>query len=323
MFNTILNLALRRILIAIPLVLVVVLLSFGLIRMAPGDPALLLAGDAPTPEFLAQIRAQYGLDDPLWRQLLSYVTRIFSGDFGTSIHFGRPVLGLILGHFPVTALLTGVSMLLAAIVGVALAVYAASHRDGKADTAISALALVGYSIPSFWLAQLLILVFAVWLDWLPTGGMSSARVSFEGGEMLLDRIRHMILPVLTLMLFEMAMISRYTRTAMIKALDMDYITVAYAKGASNARVLWRHALPNSLVTTVTIIGLQFGILLAGALAIEVIFGWPGLGRLFIDAIFRRDFPLLMGCFIFSSMFVIAVNIVTDTVSVALDPRFGR
>lgn len=212
---------------------------------------------------------------------------------------------------------------LATIIGVVLAVLAASRRDSKVDTAISALALVGYSIPSFWLAQLLILLFAVWLDWLPTGGMTSARISFEGGALFLDRLAHMVLPVLTLMLFEMAMISRYTRTAMIDALEKSYITVAFAKGASDSRVLWRHALPNSLVTTVTIIGLEFGVLLAGAIATEMIFGWPGLGRLFVDAIFRRDFPLLMGCFIFSSVFVIAVNIVTDIVSVAIDPRFGR
>jgi peptide/nickel transport system permease protein len=323
MLKSIASLVLKRLLLVVPLVLCVVLFSFILVRMAPGDPAMLLAGDSPTPEFLAQIRAEYGLDQPLWRQLASYIVKVLGGDFGTSIYFGRPVSELIAGHFPVTLLLTSVSMLFATIFGVALAVLAARYRDGSADTAISVIALIGYSIPSFWLGQLLILVFAAWLDWLPTGGMNSARVSYQGFEFLLDRLQHMILPVVTLMFFEMAMISRFTRTAMIDALDKNYITVAYAKGAGVGRVLWRHALPNALVTTVTIIGLEFGVLLAGAIATEIIFGWPGLGRLFFDAIFRRDFPLLMGCFIFSSVIVIVVNIVTDVVSATIDPRFDH
>ena len=160
---------------------------------------------------------------------------------------------------------------------------------------------------------MLVLLFAVHLNWLPAGGMSSARVTYYGFDHVLDVARHLVLPVTTLMLFEMAMITRFTRAAMIEALGKDYVTVAYAKGATHSRVLWRHALPNALVTSVTIIGLEFGVLLAGAVVTEIIYGLPGLGRLFFDSIFRRDFQLMTGCFIFASAAVVVVNIITDII----------
>jgi peptide/nickel transport system permease protein len=316
-------LILRRLVYGVPLILIVIVLTFMLIRMAPGDPALLLAGDAPTPEFLAQVRAEYGLDKPVWQQLAAYVGKAARGDLGTSIYFARPVLDLIRQHFPVTLLLASVSMLFASLFGILLGVVAADRRDTPTDAVVSIASLLGFSIPTFWLGQLLVLLFAVTLDLLPAGGLSSARTTYVGFDGVLDVARHMVLPVTTLMLFELGMISRFTRTAMIEALGRDYVTVAYAKGATRGRVLWRHALPNALVTTVTVIGLEFGVLLAGAVVTEIIFGWPGLGRLFFDAIFRRDFPLLTGCFIFASTAVILVNIATDLVVAALDPRVGR
>jgi peptide/nickel transport system permease protein len=316
-------LVLRRLAMGVPLILIIVVFTFTLTRLAPGDPALLLAGDAPTPEFLAQVRAEYGLDKPLWQQLATYIVRAAQGNLGTSIYFGRPSLELILQHFPVTLLLTCVSMFFASLLGVFLGVVAADKRDTSIDAAVSGASLIGFSIPIFWLGQLLVLLFAVTLDLLPAGGMSSARVTYYGFDHILDVARHLVLPVTTLMLFEMAMITRFTRAAMIEALGKDYVTVAYAKGATHRRVLWGHALPNALVTTVTVIGLEFGVLLAGAVVTEIIYGLPGLGRLFFDSIFRRDFQLMTGCFIFASAAVIVVNIITDIVVAALDPRVGR
>lgn len=314
---------LRRLAFALPLILAVVVVTFALIHLAPGDPAYLLAGDAPTPEFLAQVRAQYGLDQPLMQQLFNYIAHAARLDFGTSIYFKRPVFTVILERAPATLLLTLCSLVLATIGGMWLGISAARHRGTRRDSLLSAFSLVGYSIPTFWLGQLLVLVFAIWLQWLPTGGYTSTRVSYAGLAYALDVADHLILPVLSLALFELGLIARFTRTAMLEALDRDYVTVAYAKGADEARVVWRHALPNALLTTVTVVGLELGVLLAGAVVTETIFGWPGLGTLFYDAVFRRDFPLLTGCFIFAAVAVILANLLTDLLYAALDPRVRR
>lgn len=313
----------RRLLYGVPLIAFVVALTFVLIRLSPTDPAVLLAGDAPTEEFLKQVRDRYHLDDPIGIQLLSFVGNALRGDFGTSIYFQRPVFELIAQHFPVTLLLTVSSLVVAAALGVTAGVMAASKQGGPADTGITVVSLVGYSMPAFWIGQLLILAFAIGLPWFPSTGMTSARESYEGWEAVVDRLRHMVLPVASLVLFELALISRFTRAAMAQALRQDYVIVARAKGASQRRILWRHALPNALVTVCTVLGLEFGFLLAGSVVTEIVFGWPGLGRLFFDAIFRRDFPLLTGCFIFTSTVVIVVNMATDLLIGVLDPRTLR
>ena len=323
MSRSLATLLLRRLAFALPLILAVLVVTFCLIHLAPGDPAYLLAGDAPTPEFLARVRAQYGLDQPLGRQLLSYLGQALRLDFGTSISFARPVVAVILERLPATLLLTFCALSLAGAGGVLLGMNAARHRGTGTDSVLSALALAGYSIPTFWLGQLLVLVFAIRLNWLPTGGTTSTRVTYAGLAYALDLGWHLILPVVSLAVFELGLIARFTRTAAIAALESDYVTVAQAKGASEARVLWRHALPNALLTTVTVIGLEFGVLLAGAVVTETIFGWPGLGTLFYDAVFRRDFPLLNGCFIFAAGAVILANLLTDLLTAALDPRVRR
>jgi peptide/nickel transport system permease protein len=322
MSRGLLSLVLRRLAMGVPLILIIIVLTFGLTRMT-GDPALLLAGDAPTPEFLAQVRAAYDLDKPLSQQLVTYVVKAVQGDLGTSIYFGVPVTHLIWQFFPVTLLLTCLSMFCASVMGILLGVIAADRRDTKVDAIVSGGSLIGFSIPIFWFGQLLVLLFAVTLNVLPAGGLTSARVTYHGLDHWLDVARHLVLPVTALMLFEMAMVTRFTRTAMIEALGKDYVTVAYAKGATHRRVLWRHALPNALTTSATIIGLEFGVLLAGAVVTEIIFGLPGFGRLFFDSIFRRDFQLMTGCFIFASTAVVVVNIATDIIVAVLDPRVGR
>jgi peptide/nickel transport system permease protein len=313
----------RRLVSAVPLLLIIVALTFVLIRLAPGDPAQFLAGDAPSPEFLARIRAEHGLDRPIHEQLGIYLWRALQLDFGTSIYFQKPVLDLVLERAPATLLLTGTAMALATMFGILLGLWAAWHRGSATDSALSTLSLLGYSIPTFWLGQLLVMLFAVWLNWLPSGGMMSARARYVGIEHLFDMAKHLILPSITLMTFELGLVARFTRTAAIEALKRDYVLMAYAKGARGPRVVWHHVLPNAIVTSITVVGLEFGVLLAGAVVTETIFSWPGLGRLFYDAVFRRDFPLLSGCFIFASAAVILVNLLTDLLTRLLDPRVSR
>jgi peptide/nickel transport system permease protein len=318
-----LALLLRRLMLSVPLILAVVTLTFFLVRLAPGDPAQILAGEAPSPEFLAQIRADYGLDLPLWQQFTAYLGKAAQGDFGTSIYLGRPVIDVILERFPATLILTLASMSIASVIGITLGVMAAKHAGTRLDTTISAGSLIGYSVPGFWIGQLLVLLFAVELDWLPAGGMTSARVTYTGFAHVMDVAWHLILPAVTLAIFLLTMIARFTRTAMVEALQQDFILVAASKGVSPRGLLWHHAFRNAVVTTVTVIGLEFGAVLSGAVVTEIVFGWPGLGRVFYDAINRRDFPLLNGAFIFSSVVVIAANMASDLVCAALDPRIRR
>lgn len=317
------RLLLRRALLAVPLVFAVVALTFFFIRLAPGDPAQILAGDAPTPEFLAQVRAEYGLDQPMWTQFLAFLGKALTGDFGTSLYTKQPVFTVILERFPATVLMTGTAMVVASIIGILVGVASAKRAGSHADTLISSASLLGYSMPGFWVGQLLVLLFAVSLDWFPATGMQAARASYTGWRHIEDVAWHMVLPVTTLAVFLLTMIARFTRAAMIDALDQDYVLVAEAKGASRQRILWHHAFRNACVTTITVIGLEFGAVLAGAVVVEIVFGWPGLGRLFYDAIYRRDFPLLTGAFMFSSLIVIAVNTISDVACALLDPRIRR
>jgi peptide/nickel transport system permease protein len=316
-------LLLRRALLAVPLVFAVVALTFFFIRLAPGDPAQILAGDAPTAEFLAQVRAEYGLDQPVWTQFLAFLGKALTGDFGTSLYTRQPVFTVILERFPATVLMTGTAMIVASIIGILVGVSSAKRAGSHADTLISGASLLGYSMPGFWVGQLLVLLFAVSLDWFPATGMQAARASYTGWRHIQDVAWHMVLPVTTLAVFLLTMIARFTRAAMIDALDQDYVLVAEAKGASRNRILWHHAFRNACVTTITVIGLEFGAVLAGAVVVEIVFGWPGLGRLFYDAIYRRDFPLLTGAFMFSSLIVIAVNTASDVACALLDPRIRR
>ena len=318
-----LSFCLGRLALAVPLLLVIVAITFVLFQLAPGDPATLLAGDAPSPELLASIRAEYNLDQPIPSQLGIYLWRALHLDFGRSIYYQRPVFEVILDRVPATLILAGTAMALASAFGVLLGVWSGSRPGTGTDTAVSSLSLVGYSLPSFWLGQLLVLLFAVVWTVLPAGGMVATRIRYTGMAHVLDVAQHLVLPAITLMAFELGLVARFTRAAVIDAMGRDYVLVARAKGAQRGRVVWRHALPNAIVVVVTVIGLEFGVLLAGAVVTETVFSWPGLGRLFYDAVFRRDFPLLSGCFIFASAAVVAVNLVTDVLCAVLDPRVGR
>jgi peptide/nickel transport system permease protein len=314
------HLLLRRLVGGVFLVFAVVTLTFFVIRLAPGDPAFILAGESPTPEFLAQVRAENGLDKPLPQQFATFLRHAATGDFGQSIYAHRPVFAVILERVPATALLAGTAMILASVLGVLLGVAAAKRAGTSGDAAISALSLLGTSVPSFWIGQLLVLLFAVWLGWLPVSGMVNARARYTGLYHVWDVATHMVLPVTTLAIYLVTLIARFTRTAMIEAMSQDFILVTRAKGVSARAILWHHAFRNAVVTTVTVIGLEFGAVLAGAVVVEIVFGWPGLGRLFYDAIYRRDFPLLTGSFMFSALVVIAMNTASEIVCALLDPR---
>jgi peptide/nickel transport system permease protein len=318
-----LRIAAARFIVAIPLFCIVVAFTFFLIRLAPGDPAYILAGDAPTQEMLASIRAEYGLDGTATQQFAAFLSKALTGDFGTSIFYQKPVFEVILERVPATLLLTLTAVAIATIGGVLMAAYAAvrpgSHRDGI----ISSLSVAGYSLPTFWIGQILILVFVVQLRWLPLGGMTSPRYNYTGVQHVLDVATHMILPVATLAILLLTMVARFTRTSIIEEMQKDYVTVARAKGASERRVLWAHAFRVAATTTVTVIALELSFVIGGAVLVETIFSWPGLGRLFYEAISKRDFPLLTGAFIFTAAAVLVVNAVCDMVCAALDPRVSR
>lgn len=309
-----------RLVTAIPLIFIVVTLTFFLVRLAPGDPAYILAGDAPSEAYLESVRESYGLNLPLWQQYRTFMEKAAVGDFGMSIFYRRPVFEVILDRFPATMLLTGSAMILATILGVLLAVWAAPRRGSLLDGTITSLSLIGFSIPVFWIGQLLILVFAIKLGWFPVGGMENARQGYSGFAQIADVAHHMVLPVLALSLYLMALIARITRTSMIDVLGRNFVTVARAKGVSPAGVTWNHAFRVAVVSTVTVVGLEFSTVVIGAVLTETIFSWPGLGRLFYDAILKRDFPLLTGSFVFTAIMVVVVNALTDAVCAMLDPR---
>ena len=307
---------------AIGLLLAVVVVVFFLIQIAPGDAALYLAGDQGVgdAEFLAQVRADYGLDRPLLVQLGTYVGNVAQLDLGDSIYFNEPVLGLIVERLFATVLLAGTSLLFAVGLGVAIGVYTARRPESSMSSAATVSSLVGFSRPVFYSAIMFIVLFAAKWSLLPVGGIEDVR--YEGnwvGETI-DLLQHLILPALSLGIIYLAIYSRLARASMLEVLESDYIRTARAKGARERVVVYKHALRNAVIPVVTAAGLQVGNLLSGALLVEVVFAWPGVGRLAVDSIFRRDSPTLLGIMIFSSAMVILANLLTDLVYRIIDPR---
>jgi peptide/nickel transport system permease protein len=311
---------LRR-LVQIPLLwLGIVIFTFFLIHAAPGDPILLLAGEYGNQAYYDEMRAKYGLDRPLPEQLGRYVRAVMAGDFGYSFKYGQPVLSLIMSRAPATLLLMGTAFSLSLVMGIGLGVLAAWRPYSLSDFIINVVALTGYCLPVFWLAQLAIIYLALHLGWFPVQGMSSARMKLAGWPLALDIGRHLALPALVLATQQVALITRLTRAAMIENLVQPYILAARARGVAAWAVLLRHSLRNALLPVVTIVGGRIGFLLAGAVLTETVFAWPGLGRLLLDATQARDYPLLMGLFMLISAAVIGANLVTDMTYTVLDPR---
>ncbi|HVZ43852.1 MAG TPA: ABC transporter permease [Ramlibacter sp.] len=314
---------LRRLAAAVPLLLAVVTVNFLLVRLAPGDPIVMIIGEAAQYDesLVREVRARFGLDGPLWQQYLSYVGRVCRGDLGMSIYFDQqPVASVIAQRLPQSALLVSISYALAVAAGVFFGTRAARRPFSATDHAATVVGLLGYSVPSFWLGMLLILVFSLKLGWLPVGGLMDVRSPGTGWAMVLDRARHLVLPVIALGAFHLALITRLTRASMLEVLTLDFITMARSKGLRESEVFRRHALRNALLPVVTTAGYTIGFLLAGSVLVETVFAYPGIGRLLHQALIARDYPLMLGILIVVSVTVVLANLATDLLYAKIDPR---
>ncbi len=313
-----------RLLKAVITLLLIVVLNFFLIHAAPGDPAAVMAGEAGAADeiFIAQLRERFGLDQPLYVQLWNYVGNILQFDLGYSYRQSAPVLDLILERLPATLLLTLTAFGISLLFGVAMGV-AASARVGKlGDSVITGIALLFYATPLYWAALMAVLVFSVWLGWLPGFGYETVGGGFSGLGRAIDILKHLILPATTLGLFFMAVYTRMTRASMLEVAQMDFVKTARAKGLPDRVIRRRHILRNALLPVVTLAGLQAGQLVGGAVLTETVFAWPGIGRLMFESLEARDYNTLLGVFLVSAAMVILFNIVTDLVYRLIDPRIG-
>lgn len=297
---------LRRLLLSVPVLLGVATLVFALIHLVPGDPAQAMLGDGAPHEEVVKLQHTLGLDRPLLSQYKSFLAGIVRGDLGTSFRYNTPVTVQIRDKFPNTAALALAAMLVAMTIAIPLGILAAVYRGTLVDHAAMTLALVGICMPNFWLGPLLAILFAVRLGWLPVSGI--------GG------LSHLILPAVTLGAALAAILARMTRASLLEELRELYVLSARARGLSGTRAVVVHAFRNSLIPIVTIIGLQFGAVLTGTIITETIFAWPGIGRLLIQAINFRDYPLIQGCILFISVTYVAMNLITDLTYGLLDPR---
>ena len=316
------NIVVRRLLQLVSVALGVTIINFFLLQLAPGDAAQVLAGEAgaATPEYMAALRAQFGLDQPLPVQFWKYLLNLAHFNLGYSFRHGMPVAQLIGERVPATLLLMGASILFAVVAGATLGAIAAYRAGRIADVVISTLALVFFATPLFWIGLMLVVVFSVWLDWLPVGGMFTIEAGYTGWKYILDVARHLVLPAVTLGLFYMAVYARMTRASMLEVADQDHIRTARAKGVPEGRILRRHVLRNALLPIVTLAGIQAGQLVGGAVLVETVFAWPGIGRLAFDALLARDYQLLLGVFLCTSVLVVLFNLVTDLLYLVIDPR---
>ncbi|WP_038047634.1 nickel ABC transporter permease [Thermus caliditerrae] len=298
--------AIRRLLIAIPTLFGVVLLVFLMVRLAPGDPAVLLAGEFATPETLQAIRERYGLDRPLPEQFLLYLGALLRGDLGESARSRRPVLEELKTYFPNTVELAVAAILVALLTGIPLGILAALRPGSGLDLGVMTLALLGVSMPVFWFGLLAILIFSVNLGWFPVAGKGT--------------LAHLVLPAVTLGVNATALLARMTRGTLLEVLSQDYIRTARAKGLRERVVVFKHALRNAMIPVVTVAGLEFGSLLAGAVITETIFAWPGLGQLLVGSILARDYPVVQGAVLLVATSFILVNLLVDLLYAWIDPR---
>lgn len=311
----------KRVLFALPLLLGVVVVNFLLIQLAPGDPITVLVGDNPvSPEYLAQIRAEFGLDKPVLEQLWLYLVQISQGNLGMSYSRHQAVTSLLLDRAGNTLKLTVTAVLLATIVGTLLGILAAKFRGRAIDSATQTVTLLGFSVPEFWLGQILILVFAVNLGWLPSGGAFSIR---EGDTGFFSTLNFLILPALALSFRYVALISRMSRASLLEVSNADFVTASRARGLSEGGILRRHTLKNAAPPVITVIGYNFGFILGGSVMIETVFSWPGIGRLLYESIGARDYPVLVGILLVISITVVIANLITDIVHMLIDPRVGQ
>ncbi len=302
--------------------LAIVTLNFFLLRLAPGDPAVVMAGEAGASDarFLEQIRKDYGLDRPLPEQLATYIGNALKGNLGYSYRNRRPVADMILERLPATVLLTGTAFVLALLLGTALGVLAAAREGRWQDGAITAIALAFYAMPLFWVGLLMILLFSAYLGWFPAFGMASFAIPGSALGRALDTAWHLVLPALTLGLFYVATYARLTRASLLEVKHQDFVRTARAKGLPAGRILRAHMLRNALMPVITFAGIQAGQLVGGAVVVETVFAWPGIGRLAFEGLLQRDYNLLMGVFLLSAVMVMVINLLTDVLYGIADPR---
>ncbi|WP_376090055.1 ABC transporter permease [Roseomonas sp. CCTCC AB2023176] len=312
----------RRLVKAAVVVIAIVILNFLLIHAAPGDPASVIAGQsgAADARFMEQLRAQFGLDKPLYVQLWIYLRGVLTLDFGYSHRMSVPVAQLIADRLPATVLLTGAAFVFAVAAGVTLGALAARRVGSWADSVITVIALTFYATPLFWVGLMLVLFFSVWLEWLPAFGAGTVGVTLSGLAYIVDAARHLVLPALTLGLFYLAVYARLTRATMLEVADQDFVKTARAKGVPEGRILRIHILRNAMLPVITFAGIQAGQLIGGSILVETVFAWPGIGRLAFEALLARDYPVLLGVFLCTSVMVVLFNLITDLLYAAVDPR---
>jgi len=313
---------LRRLGQAFLVLAIVVVLQFFLLQLAPGDVADVIAGEAQAsdPEFVKRLRLELGLDRSLWVQLGLHLQRVAVLDLGQAHSFDAPVLDLILQRLPATLLLMVASMVMALVLGTSLGIWAALRARGPADTLVTFTALLFYATPGFLVGIGMILLFTVKLNWLPMSGMSDLYSDSPWWAQALDISRHLIMPMVSLSLFYVAVYTRLMRASMLEVMHLDYVRTARSKGLMPLRIVWRHMARNAMLPMVTMLGLQVSSLLGGSVVIETVFGWPGIGRLAFEAVFKRDVPLVMGVLLFSSVLVLSVSLMIDLIYTRLDPR---
>jgi peptide/nickel transport system permease protein len=324
----------KRLLQIIPVVLGVTLIAFALIHLAPGDPVRTMLGQHATQQEIDQIRAKYGLDQPLFVQYFIWLGDVLHGDLGRSILTHEQVTTEIGSRFPNTIELAIAAMIFAILIGVVAGIISATKQYSVADYSVMGIALFGISMPVFWLGIMLMMIFGVFLGWLPIGGRIDLLLPFNritgfmvvdsiitaNGAALISVLRHLILPAIALGTIPMAIIARTTRSSMLEILRQDFIRTERAKGLSERKVIYKHAIRNAMVPVVTVIGLNFGLLLSGAILTETVFSWPGVGRLVVDAVYARDYPLVIGCVLVFALVFVIVNLITDLLYTYIDPR---
>jgi peptide/nickel transport system permease protein len=306
----------KRLVLAVPVLLGLTVIVFLIMAMIPGDPATAILGSYATPENVARLNRQLGLDRSLVEQYFVWVGNLVQGDFGRSYNLNRPVIDEVLERFSATLILAGAALLLCSVFGLIAGVVTAVRQYGWTDRIVTFFVLIGISVPSFWLGLLLILAFAVSLRWLPASGM----FAIYGGGDLPDLLRHLALPAVTLAVVATGVIARLTRAAMLEVLRQDYIRTARAKGVSERRVVYRHAFKAALVSVIPVIGVQAGFVLGGAVYIETVFQWPGIGRMLVTAISTRDLLLVQGGVLVVAASYVLFNLVTDLLQHLIDPR---
>ena len=306
----------RRLLLLVPVLVGVSIVIFGVLHLSPGDPAEIMLGSQATKEDLARLRESLGLNEPLPVQYVHWISHVVRGDLGRSLWMKRPVLPEVLGRLGATLLLTGTALLLSTVGGLALGVASAAWPRSWLDRSSAVASLFGASMPSFWLGIVLMVVFALWLGWLPASGMYAS----YGGGGVGDLLSHLILPAVTLAAASITIIARLTRSTMLEALGQDFVRTARAKGVAEAGVVLRHGLKNALIPIVTVVGVQAGYLLGGAVLTETVFAWPGVGTLMVQGILARDFPLVQGCVLVVALAFAVINLAVDLLYAWLDPR---